>query len=60
MISLNIEDYCNNCDEFEPDVNKRETLVGFKKRVDISITCNHADRCRLIANYIREETNEQS
>lgn len=60
MISLNIEDYCGNCDEFEPDLEKWDISVGEKKFHNTAITCKHAERCKSIANYIQEELHEQS
>ena len=53
MININVEDYCQNCPDFEPEVNK--TLLKANNIVistDTFITCKYSDRCKQIYRYI--------
>lgn len=59
MISLNIDVYCENCDEFEPDVNKMRISADYKEFHDTVITCIHSNRCKSIANCIKEESEKK-
>lgn len=70
MIRLIVEEYCQNCPEFEPDVNKDKQemvdidLVSFmgreKRKVfcNTTVACQHRDRCAVIyecaTNKVRE------
>ena len=60
MIRLEIADYCNDCDAFEPDVSKRE--YGYSvmheelKACDTTVRCENANRCKAIYNRMIEKT----
>lgn len=52
MIKLNIEEYCENCPDFEPDVEKEVLttedypyLESTFKYANTIITCKSRDRC---------------
>lgn len=52
MIKLNIEDYCESCPDFEPDVKKEvlttenyHYLESTFKYANTIITCKSRDRC---------------
>ena len=59
-ITLKVEDYCQNCPEFEADVDKTKeiafTHISFNEEVMISttttITCVHRDRCAELRKHI--------
>lgn len=65
MIRLSVEDYCQDCPEFEIDVQVDETVyhgvsmsTGEKfeeKSIQRTIRCKHKERCRLIAKHISEK-----
>ena len=71
MITLKVEEYCHNCPEFEPDVDKNEveyfesdptSFMRQEKRTvmcDTTVTCQHRNRCAAIyacaANKVREK-----
>ena len=68
MIELRVEKYCENCTEFEPEmqvdvkrvysdgiVYGREEIVS----VNTSVTCKHAERCENIRKFIEKETEEE-
>ena len=67
MIRLDIDEYCNNCPEFESDV-KKDVIhcrnLDFNKAsiVNTIITCEHRERCRSIKNFLEEdkETEKQN
>jgi hypothetical protein len=53
MIEVEVENYCQDCEEFEPrcytSVSYRYNKDGDPKRmVRTSICCRHRDRCRVI------------
>ena len=53
MININVEDYCQNCPDFEPEVNK--TILEADNIIistDTCITCKYSDRCKQIYRYI--------
>jgi len=54
MITLNIQKYCDNCPEFEPDVFKRttHTFDDALTQTDTVISCKHQDRCHEIKKYL--------
>lgn len=64
MISLVIEDYCQDCPEFDPAIgrdNKYEfTSDGqvVSERYERTVECSHRRRCANMANYIRKEVNK--
>lgn len=55
MIKLNIEDYCQNCPDFEP---KKEVMTYFSGDKVIerhtTVYCKYKDRCASIARYLKE------
>lgn len=51
MIKLDIDEYCNNCPEFESDVKKDVIYFGKAPIVNTIITCEHRERCRSIKNF---------
>ena len=65
MINLYIDDYCQNCPEFEPDVNKNqmycEDICGNSPivRNDTSIRCEHWMRCKEIVEWLRQEEKDE-
>lgn len=58
MITLKVEDYCQNCPEFDPDVDKdRYETIDYDMRARSSdrvvfcsttVTCQHRHRCAAI------------
>lgn len=76
MITLKVEDYCHNCPEFEPDVDKNTTeyfesdSMSFMRRekrtvmCETTVTCEHRLRCAAIyecaTNKAREKKDERT
>ena len=63
MISLNVEEYCHNCPDFEAYIEI--AVYGFDTMKSDSnmeyshiITCKHEDRCRQIKRYLENEEKE--
>ena len=56
MITLQVEDYCHNCDEFEADV-ERFWHEGFDgdDNVDSIVRCEHAHRCKNFYERLKRE-----
>lgn len=64
-ITLKIDFYCDDCDEFEPDIKKSEQYVRdnmflgtFKTLRNTVIRCKHRNRCKAIYDKALEKTKE--
>lgn len=59
MIRLSVENYCENCPEFEPHVHKDKyelySVTNPESVVHTLITCEHQDRCNQIKKMIQQE-----
>lgn len=63
MISLHVRDYCQNCPDFQPDVEKN-TLEGYYDyecitRTNTTIFCAYRKRCALMYERLTEELKEK-
>lgn len=66
MIRLEVEEYCSQCPEFTPDVDKNEETLQYQdfklminetiRRCNTIVRCKHATRCAEIKLYL--ETKE--
>ena len=52
MIKLQVEEYCNDCKEFEACVSK--LMYGYSGCLT-TITCEHAEKCKVLAEYIKNK-----
>ena len=55
MIRLDIQEYCDNCLDFSPAVDRPQKAFGLDGTVvqtDTIITCEHATRCEMIKRYL--------
>lgn len=64
MINLKVEKYCENCPEFEADVDKTSYFSSSMQSIHKSfcntvITCEHRGRCRVIMDYLSKEKNDE-
>lgn len=63
MIRLEVEEYCSQCPEFEPDVDKKEEILQYQdfklminetiRLCDTVVRCKHAARCEGIKLYLK-------
>ena len=67
MIELIVNSYCNDCPEFEPDVDKNVfTWESFDFRdepvtkCDTKITCKHKPRCESMIRQLKKEQVKQN
>lgn len=67
MIKLTVEDYCQDCDEFEPEVSKLRIHLSDEKpfdwqygptKTDTIIKCKHGMRCACIKRYLSKQENK--
>lgn len=60
MIKLEVESYCNNCDEFEP-VSDKVRLYSDTGTVEsyTSVKCEKRMICRAIASHIYREMKKE-
>ena len=62
MIRLDIQDYCDSCCDFEPDVTKpvkRSLATNLNEVIvvqsDTVVRCAHAKRCECIKRYLSQQ-----
>lgn len=61
MIKLEVEDYCQNCDEFEPDVRKDQFFAGGDVYcTETTVRCEHRMRCATLVKYFKEAAKKQN
>ena len=60
-IFVEVEDYCENCPDFLPDVHKldmAEWTCGDIIKHDTTIKCIHRHRCRKMVAYLKHAIKE--
>lgn len=57
MIELRVAKYCNNCNEFEPDVDK---TYGFGVDTYTMISCVHEKRCIEMIRHLNKELKKET
>lgn len=66
MIELKVAGFCNNCPEFEPEVD-RDILYSHnffgereEQMVLTKVTCIHEHRCRSMVDFLETQRKEKS
>lgn len=59
MITLEVEEYCQNCPDFEADVKKTHAFaIGKGMREETAnetvVRCEHSVKCYTMMNYLRK------
>lgn len=58
MIKLSVEDYCNNCPDFDAYVNTSTYKDGFgEEMVNHVIVCRDSEKCNTLMNYLVDNKN---
>ena len=52
MIRLIVDDYCNNCPDFDAETN---ILYGDEGVAAINVECSNRDKCERIYRYLKKE-----
>ena len=64
MIRINVEEYCHQCLDFDPDVTlaKRMFTDGGDDTIltDTIIQCEHRRRCEAIKKYLIRQAKEEA
>lgn len=56
MIKLDVEDYCQNCEDFKPTANTIKLYSKLQVQdIDTTVCCKYKDRCAGIARQIKEK-----
>lgn len=56
MIRLIVEEYCQECADFEPETEKTNYYAGeFKIKCNTDVYCKHKDRCATVAKWMKEK-----
>ena len=65
MIRLYVQNYCHDCPEFDPDVEKdtiysENYLMGKRTtHTQTDIYCKHKDRCESMIKFLKEKEKEK-
>lgn len=62
MIRLEVQPYCSECCDFDPDVTKPGKIIGSNGFVmvgDTIVRCSYAKRCEAIKRYLSKRMNEE-
>jgi hypothetical protein len=63
MIKLAVADYCADCPEFEPEVDKTSLYNNCsfipEEKTETTIYCVHSSRCRCIYEKFKKEKGER-
>lgn len=59
MICLYVEDYCQNCPEFEPETSRIQEC-DFESGIHINtiVHCEHQKRCENFMRYLKSKLKE--
>lgn len=58
-ITINVEEYCQNCRSFEPSVASRSSMCcGDEETVITVVKCESSRRCRCMYENIKERMKE--
>ena len=62
MIELIVENYCQECPEFSPDINQTITRSWDDKTMVLSTTvfCKYAYRCREMEKHFKKDKAEEN
>lgn len=59
MIKIEVEDYCHECLDFQPDVEKPVVLYSDTDRYvcigDTIVRCEYRQRCKAIENHVKNK-----
>ena len=58
MIRLDVQPYCSECCDFEPDVTKPVKICSGDRvvaKTDTIIRCDHWKRCEAIRRYLEQQ-----
>lgn len=50
------EEYCENCDKFEPKADRNVVFYGVNRMVETVVQCAYLGFCRERVEYLRRET----
>lgn len=65
MIKLSVADYCHNCPNFEPEVDKAEystfelDFLEDRVHVETVVMCMHRDRCTCQMDYLKKQKRKE-
>ena len=60
MIKLNLHEYCQECPEYEPLVDKCEhRSCDGTVRVTTTVSCEHYERCGQIIRFLERQKGEK-
>lgn len=60
MIRIDVEEYCQSCLDFSPDIVKPIRDINDNTLTDTVIRCEHRKRCSGIARYLSQKLKEES
>ncbi len=58
MIKLYVEDYCQTCPDFSPDIERTRVWAGTENILNTNVFCSYKDRCEQIAKRFEKEVKD--
>lgn len=57
MIDLQIQEYCQDCFEFEPEVDKTISYDGYgEEKCNNNVYCVNRDKCERMISYLQKKS----
>ncbi len=56
MITLEIEEYCQECSDFTPECSRIYVEdLALDRHVSTRVTCEYANRCKQLVRYLKKQ-----
>ena len=60
MIELKVQDYCENCKGFSPEVHSETVYTdGHEFLVQTTVTCKYEAKCNSLVRYLTKQINKK-
>ena len=63
MIRVEVEDYCSECLDFQPDVEKPQKIYAYMDEITVTdtiIRCENRKRCEHIRRYLERKCTDDA
>lgn len=60
MIRLEVEDYCHDCETFEPHVEKAILYDGANEWHQTTVTCESGKACGRMMEYLKRQAKKEN
>lgn len=61
MINLRVEDYCQDCPDFNPVAETIKFFAGIEMtKCETDVHCKYRDRCAAVAKWMKKKEGEEN